>query len=70
MEEQKVDRLFKEELSYGEPIEPAPEPLRYPPMVPQWEPYNMSFMLTRLWGAFLFGFVPAWLLFWREEQHE
>ena len=62
MEDQDVGRLIKEELSYGKPIEPAPEPPRYPPASRQWEPVNdMSFMLTRFWGAFLIGFVLACL---------
>jgi len=66
MEEQNVDRLIKEELSYGEPIEPAPEPIHYPPIQGQWEPRQDSMMVFRMWGAFLFGFVLAWLIFGSE----
>jgi hypothetical protein len=67
VEDQELDRLIAEEMSYGPPIEQAPEPLRYPPMVLQWKPYDMSFIPARLWGAFLIGFVLAWVLFAREE---
>ncbi len=67
-EEQELSPLTIEEMSYGQPIELAPEPLKYQPVPRQWEPDYIPSMLFRLCaGSALFSFGIAWVLFWREE---
>ncbi len=68
MEEQNVDRLIKEEMSYGPPIDQAPETPKYPPMQSQREPEYLQTMILKLCiGSLLLGFVLGWFLFAREE---
>jgi hypothetical protein len=66
IDDQSIDKMIAEECQYGPPIDPAPEPIQYPPLQPQWEPLDTSTLVFKLWGAFLAGFVLAWYLFERE----